>query len=114
MTHSTAGAGVTEVRAALLVRLVARPGKEAAVAGLLEEALSFVEQEPGTISWYAIRLGPSTFAIFDTFPDEGGRRAHLEGRVAVALMAHVPDLLVGAPTIERAEILFSKALRGDG
>ena len=98
----------TKVRAALLVRLSAKPGKEAAVASLLQEALSFVEEEPETITWYAIRLGPSTFGIFDTFPDEGGRQAHLAGRVAVALMAQVPDLLAGAPAIERAEILFSK------
>jgi quinol monooxygenase YgiN len=105
---SPAATSVTKLRAALLVRLSAKSGKEAAVAGLLQEALSFVEQEPETITWYAIRLGPSTFGIFDTFPDEDGRRAHLAGRVAVALRAHVPDLLESAPTVERAEILFSK------
>jgi quinol monooxygenase YgiN len=105
---SFAAPGATTVRTALLVRLSAKPGKEAAVASLLQEALSFVEQEPATITWYAIRLGPSTFGIFDTFPDDGGRRAHLAGRVAIALRAHVPDLLVSPPTIERAEVLFSK------
>jgi quinol monooxygenase YgiN len=97
-----------KIRAALLVRLEAKPGKEAAVASFLEGGLPIVEQEPATITWYAIKLGPSTFGIFDTFPDENGRQAHLAGRVAAALMAQAPDLLASAPTIENVEILAAK------
>ncbi len=97
-----------KVRAALLVRLEAKPGKEAAVAEFLEGGLPIVEQEPATITWYAIKLGPSTFGIFDTFPDDTGRQAHLAGRVAAALMAQAPELLVTPPVIERVEILAAK------
>ena len=78
----------TKVRTGLWVRLEAKPGQEAAVAGFLEGGLPIVEQEPATITWYALKLGPSTFGIFDTFPDDQGREAHLAGRVAAALMAN--------------------------
>ena len=98
----------TEVRAALLVELEAKPGKEAAVVSFLQGGLSLVEQEPATITWYALRRGPSTFGIFDTFPDDTGRRAHLAGRVAAALMAQAPELLASAPTVETVEILAAK------
>jgi quinol monooxygenase YgiN len=98
----------TKVRAALLVVLEAKPGKEAAVASFLQGGLSIVEQEPATITWYAIKLGPSTFGIFDTFPDDVGRQAHLAGRVAAALMAQAPELLASAPTIEKVDILAAK------
>lgn len=97
-----------KVHAALLVRLEAKPGKEAAVAKFLEGGLPIVEQEPATITWYAIKLGPSTFGIFDTFPDDTGRQAHLAGRVAAALMAQAPELLVIPPVIEKVEILAAK------
>lgn len=102
-TQSTA-----RVRTALWVRLEAKPGQETAVASLLESGLPIVEQEPATISWYAIRLGPSTFGIFDTFPDDHGREAHLAGRVAAALMAKAPELLASAPSIEKVEVLAAK------
>jgi hypothetical protein len=59
-------------------------------------------------TWYAIKLGPSTFGIFDTFPDDAGRQAHLEGRVAAALMAQAPQQLASAPSIEKVEILAAK------
>jgi quinol monooxygenase YgiN len=97
-----------KVHTALLVRLEAKPGKEAAVAKFLEGGLPIVEQEPATVTWYAIKLGPSTFGIFDTFPDDAGRQAHLEGRVAAALMAQAPELLASAPSIEKVEILAAK------
>jgi len=67
---------------ALMVRLDAKPGKEAELAELLRSGLSAVEQEPKTTTWFAMRLAPSIFGIFDTFPDESGRQAHLAGRVA--------------------------------
>jgi quinol monooxygenase YgiN len=97
-----------KVHTALLVRLQAKPGKEAEVAKFLEDGLSIVEQEPATVTWYAIKLGPSTFGIFDTFPDDAGRQAHLQGRVAAALMDQAPDLLASAPSIEKVEILAAK------
>ncbi len=99
------------VRTALLVRLEAKPGKEAAVAQFLEGGLAIVEQEPATTTWYALRLGPTTFGIFDTFPDDAGRQAHLAGQVAAALMAQAPDLLSTGPTIEKVEILAAKLPR---
>jgi quinol monooxygenase YgiN len=105
---SSAHGAVPEVRAALLVRLEAKPGKEEAVASFLQRGLAMVEREPATVTWYAVRLGPSTFGIFDTFPDANGRQAHLAGRVAAALVVRAPELLASAPIIERAEILASK------
>jgi quinol monooxygenase YgiN len=99
------------VRTGLLVRLEAKPGQEAAVASFLQGGLPIVEQEPATITWYAIKLGPSTFGIFDTFPDDSGRQAHLAGQVAAALMARAPELLATAPAIERVEVLAAKLPR---
>ena len=96
------------VRAALLVRLEAKPGKEEAVTKFLEGGLPIVEQEPATVSWYAIKLGPSSFGIFDTFPDDTGRQAHLAGRVAAALMAQAPELLATPPVIEKVDVLAAK------
>ena len=96
------------VTVGLMVRLEAKPGKEAEVAAFLESALPLVDAEPATISWYAIRFGPSTFGIFDTFPDDSGRQAHLSGQVAAALMAKAPDLLSQPPAIEMIDILAAK------
>jgi len=96
------------VTKALLVRVEAKAGKEADVENFLRGALPLVEAEPATITWYAIRLGPSTFGIFDTFPDDAGRQAHLSGRVAEALMANASELLAQAPSIEQVDILTSK------
>jgi len=72
------------VNVGLLVRLEAKPGKEAEVEQFLEGGLALVQQEPGTTTWFALRLGPRTFGIFDAFADEAGRDAHLSGRVAEA------------------------------
>jgi quinol monooxygenase YgiN len=94
--------------AALFVRLEARPGKEREVEQFLKAGLSIVQGEPATISWYAIRLGPSVFGIFDTFPDETGRQAHLTGEVAKALMSKSAELLVKPPSIEKADVLACK------
>jgi len=93
---------------ALFVRLEAQPGKEKEVEEFLRGGLALVRQEPATAAWFAIRLGPSTFAIFDTFADEAGREAHLTGRVAAALMARAPEILSRPPVIEKAEILAAK------
>ena len=96
------------VKVALLVRLEAKPGKEQEVASFLESGLSVVQGEPATIAWFAIRLGPSTFGIFDAFPDEAGRQAHLTGRVAAALMAKASELLAKPPEIEKVDVIAVK------
>jgi len=96
------------VTVALLVRLEAKPGKEADVETFLRGALPLVEQEPATITWYAIRLGPSTFGIFDTFPDDSGRQAHLSGPVAAALMEKASELFSQPPSIEMVNVLAAK------
>jgi len=96
------------VEVALFVRLEAKPGKEQDVATFLKSGLSVVQEEPGTTAWFAIRLGPSTFGIFDAFPDEQGRQAHLNGRVAAALMAKAGDLLATPPAIEKVDVLAAK------
>jgi quinol monooxygenase YgiN len=95
-------------KVALLVRLEAKPGKEDEVADFLRGGLAIVEEEPATIAWFALRLGPSTFGIFDAFPDEAGRQAHLSGRVAAALMAKASDLLAKPPAIEMVDLLATK------
>jgi quinol monooxygenase YgiN len=96
------------VHVALLARLEAKPGKEDEVAALLTNALPLANAEPATTVWFALKLGPTTFGIFDAFPDEAGRTAHLAGQIAAALMAKAPELLVRAPTIEPVDILAAK------
>ncbi len=96
------------VTVALLVRLEAKPGKEAEVESFLRSGLSLVEAEPETTAWFAIRLGASTFGIFDAFPDELGRHAHLSGRVAEALMAKASELFAQPPVIEKVDVLAAK------
>jgi quinol monooxygenase YgiN len=96
------------VQVALFVRLEAKPGKEAEVESFLRGGLRLVEEEPATIAWFGIRLGPATFGIFDAFPDEAGRQAHLSGRVAEALMAKASDLFTQPPVIEKADVLAAK------
>jgi quinol monooxygenase YgiN len=96
------------VKVALFVRLEAKPGKGADVEKFLRGGLSVVEEEPATIAWFAIRLGPSTFGIFDAFPDESGRQAHLSGQVAAALMEKASDLFAQPPSIEKVDILAAK------
>ncbi|MDF2999033.1 MAG: Antibiotic biosynthesis monooxygenase [Xanthobacteraceae bacterium] len=93
---------------ALYVPLKAKPGKEQELAAFLRSAVPLVNDEPGTVSWYAIQEGPSSFAIFDTFDDEDGREAHLTGKVAAALMAKADELLEKAPDIYKLEILADK------
>jgi quinol monooxygenase YgiN len=93
------------VRLGLFVRLKAKTGREMDVENFLREALEIVDGEDGTLVWFALRLAPDTFAIFDAFPDEEARQAHLSGRVASALTEKAPELLAEPPTIERADIL---------
>lgn len=99
---------MADINLALLARLEAKPGKEDEVAELLRGALPLAEAEEDTSTWFALRIGPSTFGIFDTFADESGRQAHLEGEIASALMEKAPDLLAEDPTIEKVEVLAAK------
>ena len=92
----------------LFVRLEAKTGKEKEVAAFLKQGLQMANQEPTTELWFALRLGPSTFAIFDAFADEAGRQTHLNGPIAKALMAQARDLFAVPPSIERTEILQAK------
>jgi quinol monooxygenase YgiN len=96
------------VTVALLVRLEAKPGKEKAVEEFLKGGLAIVQEEPATTAWFAIRMGASTFGIFDAFPGEAGRQAHLSGRVAAALMAKAGELLAKPPVIEKVDVLAEK------
>ncbi len=96
------------VTTALYVRLEAKAGKETEVENFLRGGLAIVRQEPATTAWFAIRMGPSTFGIFDAFPDEAGRQAHLSGRVAAALMAKASELLAKPPAIEKVDVLAAK------
>ncbi len=93
---------------ALLARLEAKPGKEQEVADFIKSALPLAQQEAETISWYALQIGPSTFGIFDTFENEKGRKAHLGGQIAAALMAKAPELLAIGPVIEQVDLLAVK------
>jgi protease I len=103
-----AGEEAQDAGVALFVRLEAKPGREQDVANLLRDGLPMVEQEPETTSWYGMRLGDSTFGIFDTFADDHGRQAHLAGRVAQELQQRGPDLFSRPPVIERIEVLACK------
>lgn len=93
---------------ALFARLEAKVGKEEEVARLLQEGLRLSLEESFTPVWFALRLGPQTFGIFDAFTDEASRVQHLNGRIAAALMEQAPFLLSEAPTIEKVEVLGSK------
>jgi quinol monooxygenase YgiN len=96
------------VTVALWVRLEAKPGKEKDVEAFLRSGLPLAQAEPATTAWFALRLGPSTFGIFDAFPDDPGRKAHLAGPIAAALMAKAQDLLAKPPAIENVDVLAAK------
>jgi quinol monooxygenase YgiN len=96
------------VTVGLLVTLQAKPGRQDEVAEFLRGGLEIVRREPATVTWYAIRLGETTFGIFDTFADDSGRQAHLSGEVATALGQIADDLLAIAPDIRTVDVLASK------
>jgi quinol monooxygenase YgiN len=93
---------------ALYVELKAKPGREEDVAAFLANARDVVMAETGTVAWFAVRFDKETFAIFDAFNDEAGRKAHLNGAVAAALMANAADLLAAAPQIHQPAVLADK------
>lgn len=92
----------------LLVTMEAKPGKEDEVEEFLNSGEALVADEPDTIAWFAIRIGPTSFGIFDAFADDAGRDAHLNGKVAAALMEKAPDLFSEDPKIEKVEVLADK------
>jgi len=92
----------------LFVRIEAKPGKAKEVAAFLKQGLQMAHEEATTPLWFALRLGPSTFGVFDAFHDESGRQAHLNGPIAGALMASIPTLLAAPPSIEKTEVLGAK------
>jgi len=96
------------MKVALFARLEAKPGKENDVAEFLRRGLALATQEETTLLWFALRLGPTTFAIFDAFADDGGRQRHLGGPIAQALMAQAPVLFATPPVIEPLEVLGAK------
>jgi quinol monooxygenase YgiN len=102
----------TVEKLAIWAQLEAKPGKEKEVEEFLKSAQPLAEREPGTVTWYAIKMGPSRYGIFDTFADEKGRNAHLNGEIAKALFAKAKDLLAKPPDIAQPEILASKTGRG--
>jgi len=89
----------------LIVRLEAKEGKEQELAEFLRSAVPLVQDEPATVAWFALQSGPASFAIVDAFPDEAGRQAHLEGRVAAALLEKADELLAQPPSIEQVDVL---------
>jgi quinol monooxygenase YgiN len=93
---------------ALWVVLEAKPGKEAEVEQFLQAGQALVEAEPKTVSWFAIKIAPSTYGIFDTFADDSGRDAHLNGKVAQALKEKASELLAKPPSIEKIDVIASK------
>ena len=95
-------------KTALFARLGAKPGKESELEKFLEVGLSLANQETTTPIWFALRLGPTNFGIFDAFADESGRQAHLNGPIAKALMARAPELLAKPPAIEAIDVLGAK------
>jgi quinol monooxygenase YgiN len=96
------------VKVGLLVRLVAKPGKEQVVADFLAGALPLAQAEAGTLTWFALKLSATEFGIFDAFPDDTGRKAHLNGPIAAALMANAAELLAVPPVIEQVDVLAAK------
>lgn len=92
----------------ILAMLKAKPGKTELVADFIKGAVELAEKEEKTLTWYSFRIDSNTFGIFDTFNDESGREAHLEGEIAKALMNRAEELLTEAPEIKKIDILSSK------
>ena len=99
-------------RVAIWAQLEAKPGKEKEVEDFLKSAQPLAEREAATLSWYAIKLGPGKYGIFDTFADEDGRNAHLNGEIAKALFSKAKDLFSKTPDVAKPEILAVKSSRG--
>ncbi len=94
---------------ALYVELKAKPGKEAEVEAFLKQGAVMANDEPGTVHWYAIKEDrPGVYGVFDTFEDEAGRDAHLNGEIAKALLAKAGELLSEPPKIDKIDLIAEK------
>ena len=96
------------VKVGLLAKLVAKKGMEEEVASFLSGALPLAQAEATTVVWFAVRLSKTEFAIFDAFADDGGRKTHLTGPIAAALMAKAPELFAEPPRIDPVDVLAAK------
>ena len=96
------------IKYGLFVRLQAKPGKEKAVADFLAAGLGLTNQEATTPIWFAFKLSPTTFGVFDAFTNEEHRQSHLAGNMAKSLMARVDELLASPPSVEPLDILHVK------
>jgi quinol monooxygenase YgiN len=96
------------IKHALFARLEAKPGKEDDVAAFLQTGLQLAQEETATPIWFALRLSPSTFGVFDAFENQQGVDAHMNGQIAQALMARSDELFSRPPTIERIDVLGLK------
>ena len=96
------------IKVGICALLEAKPGKEETLAELLRSAQALAAQEPATVVWYAFRSGPRSFGIFDAFADEAGRKAHLQGQIAAALMGRADELLAQPPDIRNVDVLAVK------
>lgn len=94
---------------AIWAQLEAKKGKEKELEDFLKSAQLLAQREPGTVTWFAIKMGPGKYGIFDTFKDESGRNAHLNGEIAKALFAKADELLAEPPKIDKPEILAAKS-----
>ena len=94
---------------AIWAQLEAKKGKEKELEDFLKSAQPLAQREPGTVTWFAIKMGPGKYGIFDTFKDENGRNAHLNGEIAKAIFAKADELLAGPPKIDKPEILAAKS-----
>jgi quinol monooxygenase YgiN len=96
------------VKLGVLARLEAKGGQSEALAAFLEKGREIAAAEEGTVTWYAFRLGENSFGIFDTFEDESGREAHINGEIPQALAQVGPDLLAADPDIQLVEVIAVK------
>lgn len=96
------------IKVGIVALLEAKPGKEEVLAELLRSAQALAAQEPGTVVWYAFRGGPRSFGIFDAFADEAGREAHMQGRIAAALVGRADELLASPPDIRKVDVIAVK------
>jgi quinol monooxygenase YgiN len=108
LEHRSREEGKAMSKLAIWAQLEAKAGKEKEVEEFLKSAQPLAEREAGTLTWYAIKMGPGKYGIFDTFADENGRNAHLNGEIAKALMAKASELFAKPPEIDKPEILASK------
>jgi quinol monooxygenase YgiN len=85
-----------------------KPGKEADVEAFLKQGAEMSKDEPNTVTWYGVKIAPGVYGVFDTFDDDAGRDAHMNGEIAKALMAQAPELFSNELQIEKVEILARK------